>query len=33
MQNLYITNNKEKAISFKFDYNGDKLRAFVVKEN
>ena len=30
-QNLYITNNKSKAITFNFDYNGDKLKVSVVE--
>lgn len=33
MQNLYVTNNKDKAISFKFEYNGEKLKASVFEEN
>lgn len=32
-QNLYITNNKSKAITFNFDYNGDKLKVSVVEDN
>lgn len=32
-QNLYITNNKEKPITFKFDYNGDKLKVSVAELN
>lgn len=31
-QNLYIKNNKSKAISFKFEYNGEKLKASVIEE-
>lgn len=33
MQNLYITNNKGKAITFKFDYIDENLRITVVEEN
>lgn len=33
MQNLYVTNNKQKPITFKFEYNGEKLKASVVEEN
>lgn len=29
LQNLYITNNKGKEITFKFDYNQDKLKVSV----
>lgn len=32
-QNLYVTNNKGKPISFKFDYSQDKLKVSVVEEN
>lgn len=32
-QNLYITNNKDKAITFGFDYNGDKLKVSVMEIN
>ncbi len=32
-QNLYITNNKEKTITFSFDYNGDKLKVSVSEAN
>lgn len=32
-QNLYVTNNKEKAITFNFDYDGDKLKISVIEEN
>lgn len=32
-ENLYITNNKNKPIAFKFDYNGDKLKISVIEEN
>ncbi len=32
-QNLYITNNKGKAITFKFEYNGEKLKTSVVEAN
>lgn len=32
MQNLYITNNKDKAITFKFEYNGDKLKASILED-
>lgn len=33
MQNLYVTNNKQKPITFKFEYDGEKLKASVVEEN
>lgn len=32
-QNLYITNNKEKAIAFKFDYDGQNIKVSVVELN
>lgn len=32
-QNLYVTNNKNKAITFKFEYSDDKLKVSVVEEN
>lgn len=32
-QNLYITNNKEKAIAFKFDYDGQNVKVSVVELN
>lgn len=32
-QNLYITNNREKAIAFKFDYDGAKIKVSVVELN
>ncbi len=32
-QNLYITNNKNKPIAFKFDYTGDKLKLSVTEVN
>lgn len=32
-QNLYVTNNKAKPISFKFEYSNDKLKVSVVEEN
>ncbi|QQG43292.1 MAG: VanW family protein [Candidatus Daviesbacteria bacterium] len=32
-QNLYITNNKEKTVIFKFEYDGDKLKATVLESN
>jgi len=32
-QNLYITNSKSKVITFKFDYNGDKLKVSILQEN
>ncbi len=32
-QNLYITNNKEKTISFKFDYDGQNVKVSVVELN
>ncbi len=31
-QNLYVTNNKTKVITFKFEYNGEKLKASVIEE-
>ncbi|MBU1031562.1 VanW family protein [Patescibacteria group bacterium] len=33
LQNLYITNNKSKTITFKFEYNNDKVKVSVVKLN
>ena len=33
MQNLYITNNKEKAVLFIFDYYNHKLKLSVTEEN
>lgn len=33
MQNLYITNNKEKPIIFKFYYSEEKLKLFIVQDN
>lgn len=32
-QNLYIVNSRDKAIEFKFEYNGDKLRVSLVESN
>lgn len=32
-QNLYITNNKNKPITFKFDYSEDKVKVSVVENN
>lgn len=32
-QNLYVTNNKGKPITFKFDYEQDKLKVSVVENN
>lgn len=32
-QNLYITNNKDKAVTFKFEYDGVNLKATVVESN
>lgn len=32
-QNLYVKNNRSKAIAFKFEYNGEKLKASVIEEN
>ena len=32
MQNLYIKNNKSKAIAFKFEYNGEKLKTSVLED-
>lgn len=32
-QNLYVTNNKNKAIIFKFDYSENKLKVSVVEVN
>ena len=29
-QNLYITNNKDQAVTFRFDYDGDKLKLAIV---
>lgn len=33
MQNLYVTNNNEKAIDFRFNYDGDKLNLTIVEKN
>lgn len=33
LQNLYITNNKSKPITFKFEYRDDKVKVSVVKLN
>lgn len=33
MQNLYITNNKDKPITFKFEYNDNKVKVSVVELN
>ncbi len=33
LQNLYITNNLDKNITFKFDYDGDNLVVSVLKDN
>lgn len=33
LQNLYITNNKNKPISFKFEYNDNKVKVSVVELN
>lgn len=30
-QNLYITNNKDNPVTFKFEYNGDNLKASVLE--
>lgn len=30
-QNLYITNNKGKPISFKFEYNGEKIKVAILE--
>jgi len=30
-QNLYVTNNKGKPITFKFEYNGEKLKASIAE--
>lgn len=30
-QNLYITNNKDKPVVFKFDYEGDKLKVSILE--
>lgn len=30
-QNLYITNNKEKPITFKFEYDGDKIKVSILE--
>lgn len=32
-QNLYITNNRDKAVVFKFEYSGDKLKASLLEVN
>lgn len=32
-QNLYVTNNKTKPVSFRFDYDQNKLKVSVVEEN
>ena len=32
-QNLYITNTKENAVTFSFDYNGDKLKVSISEVN
>ncbi len=32
-QNLYITNNKEKAVTFKFEYKDDKLKLEITELN
>lgn len=32
-QNLYITNNKEKPVEFKFEYKDDKLKLSVLESN
>ncbi len=32
-QNLYITNNKSKAITFKFEYNESKVKGGIVENN
>ena len=32
-QNLYITNNKDKPITFKFEYTGDKVKVSVIELN
>src|SRR3989344_4712572 len=31
-QNLYITNNKGKPISFKFEYNGEKVKVVILDQ-
>lgn len=31
LQNLYITNNKESAVTFKFNFDGDNLRVSVLQ--
>ncbi len=33
LQNLYITNNKDKPIAFKFEYNGEKVKVAVLELN
>ena len=33
LQNLYITNNKEKPIDFRFEYNNNKIKVSVMKLN
>lgn len=32
-ENLYITNNKNKPVSFKFEYNGEKVKISVLEYN
>lgn len=32
-QNLYITNNKGKPLSFKFEYDGERVKVLVAEEN
>lgn len=32
-QNLYITNNQEKAVTFKFEYANDKVKVSVIEAN
>lgn len=29
-QNLYVTNNKDKPVAFKFEYNGEKVKVSVI---
>ncbi len=32
-QNLYVTNNTDKQVVFQFDYDGEKLKTSILKEN
>ncbi len=33
LQNLYITNNKTKPVSFKFEYQNNKIKVSVIEQN